>query len=141
MVEAKSIPGLLESDLVEISNDKKKYFLLRDDVAVLKKGKLEKDSVRLLPSFDSYLLAHREKDHLLSAKHYKRVYRNQGWISPVVLINGTIAGVWSYKLQNKKLLVAIEPFGTFSRAIRADIIREAEGLGKFYGSDVESRFA
>jgi hypothetical protein len=140
-VEAKSMPGLLESELVEISNDKKKYFLLRDDLALLKKANLEKDSVRLLPSFDSYLLAHREKDHLLSAKHYKRVYRNQGWISPVVLINGTIAGVWSYKLQNKKLLVTIEPFGVLSRAIRADIAQEAEGLGKFYGTEVEPRFA
>ena len=38
---------------------------------------------------DPYLLAHRDKDHLLSAEHYKRVYRNQGWISPVVLIDGS----------------------------------------------------
>jgi len=100
-----------------------------------------KGSIRLLPNFDSYLLAHREKDHLLSAKHYKRVYRNQGWISPVVLIDGAVAGVWSYKPQGKRLAaVEIEPFGKLSKVERAGIEREAQGLAGFFESDLEFRF-
>jgi hypothetical protein len=115
--------------------------LLREDVAVLNKSSSRETSVRLLPIFDSYLLAHRDKDHLLSAQHYKRVYRNQGWISPVVLIDGAIAGLWSHKLQNKKLLVEIEPFGKLSRIARAAIEREAEHLARFFGSDLNLKFA
>ncbi len=102
---------------------------------------MAKGSIRLLPLFDSYLLAHREKDHLLSAEHYKRVYRNQGWISPVVLINGVIAGVWSHKLQSKKLLVNIEPFGNLSKAERAGVTREAKHLALFFESELDLRFA
>jgi len=78
---------------------------------------------------------------LLSAQHYKRVYRNQGWISPVILIDGAIAGVWSHKLQGKKLLVEIEPFGKLSRKARAGIEREAEGLARFFGGELELQFA
>ena len=78
---------------------------------------------------------------MLSAQHYKRVYRNQGWISPVVLINGAIAGVWSHKLQGKRLLVEIEPFGKLSKAERAGIEREAESLSLFFGSALELQFA
>jgi hypothetical protein len=100
-----------------------------------------KATIRLLPNFDAYLLAHREKDHLLSAQHYKRVYRNQAWISPVVLINGAIAGVWSHKLQGKKLRVEIEPFAKFSKTERAGIEREAKHLSQFFESTLDLKFA
>jgi hypothetical protein len=140
MQEAKVLPSLLDLELTEVPGGNKNRFLLREDVPVLNKAVARENSVRLLPLFDSYLLAHREKDHLLSAKHYKRVYRNQGWISPVVLIDGEAAGVWSHKIKNKKLLVGIEPFGKLSGTIRARIAEEAESLGKFYEREVECHF-
>lgn len=141
MPEVKLLPPLLDADLAEIPGDKKSRFLLREDVAILNKSAEKKSCIRLLPTFDSYLLAHREKDHLLSAKHYKRVYRNQGWISPVVLIDGAIAGVWSHKLQGKKVLVEIEPFGKLSKAERAGIEREAECLALYFDSNLEFKLA
>jgi hypothetical protein len=141
MQEVRPIPALLEADLVEIPGDKKSRFLLREDAAALNKSAEKESCIRLLPIFDSYLLAHREKDHLLSAQHYKRVYRNQGWISPVVLINGAIAGVWSHKLQGKKLLVEIESFGKLSKAERAGIEREAGHLAQFFDSSLNLKFA
>jgi hypothetical protein len=141
MQEVKPLPALLESDLAEIPGDKKNRLLLREDVEVLNSSAESNAAIRLLPLFDSYLLAHREKDHLLSAKHYKRVYRNQGWISPVVLIDGVIAGVWSHKLQDKKLRVNIEPFGKPSKAERTGIEREAESLAGYFQSDLEIKLA
>jgi uncharacterized protein YcaQ len=141
MPQVKALRALLESELVEIPGDTKNCLLLREDVEVLKSSANAKGSIRLLPLFDSYLLAHREKDHLLSARHYKLVYRNQGWISPVVLIDGAIAGVWSHKLQGKRLLVEVEPFGKLSKADRAGIEREAESLASYFESDLDLRFA
>ena len=140
MQEVKPLPTLLESELAEIPGEKRNSFILREDVAVLNSSPAVKGSIRLLPNFDSYLLAHREKDHLLSAKHYKRVYRNQGWISPVVLIDGAVAGVWSYKPQGKRLSVEVEPFGKLSKTERAGIEREAQGLAGFFESDLELHF-
>jgi len=141
MQEVKPLRPLLEAELAEIPGDNKSCFLLREDVAALDRSSASKLCIRLLPSFDSYLLAHRDKDHLLSAQHYKRVYRNQAWISPVVLIDGAIAGVWSHKLQNKKLLVGIDPFGQLSRTARAGIEREAVSLARFFESDLDLQFA
>ncbi len=145
MQEVRPLRALLESELVDIPGDKpgdkKNCLLLREDMEVLNRSAAAKSSIRLLPHFDSYLLAHREKDHLLSAKHYKRVYRNQGWISPVVLIDGAIAGVWSHKLQGKRLLLEIEPFGKLSKAERAGIEHEAERLALYYESRLELQYA
>ena len=140
MQEVRPLRALLGSELAEIPGEKKDSLLLREDVAVLNSSPAVKGSVRLLPNFDSYLLAHREKDHLLSAKHYKRVYRNQGWISPVVLIDGAIAGVWSHKLQGKRLLINIEPFGKLSKTERAGIEREGERLALVFESELDFQF-
>ncbi len=140
MQEVKTLFALIEAELAEIPGDEKSCFLLREDVPGLTSRSAKEPCVRLLPNFDSYLLAHREKDHLVSAKHYKRVYRNQGWISPVVLIDGAVAGVWLYKPQGKKLRVEIEPFGKLSKAERSGIEREAERLARFFGSDLGIAF-
>jgi len=140
MQEVRPLRPLLDSELAEVPGGKKNCFLLRDDVAALNKCSQAEPCIRLLPIFDSYLLAHREKDHLLSAQHYKRVYRNQGWISPVVLIGGAIAGVWSHKLQSKKLFVEVEPFGKLSKAAKAGVEREAGHLAAFFASKLDLKF-
>jgi hypothetical protein len=85
-----------------------------------------------LPHFDPYLLAHAEKEHLLANVHYKRVYRNQGWISPVVLIDGRVTGVWSHKIQGRTLLIQVDPFEKLSRAVRSGIEQEAAALAEFF---------
>lgn len=52
-------------------------------------------SVRLLGAFDQYVLGPGTGDTaLLSADHRAKVSRTAGWISPLVLINGRIAGTW-----------------------------------------------
>jgi uncharacterized protein YcaQ len=141
MQEVKPLLPLLQAELAEIPGEKKDRWLFPEDVAILNKTSTKETGVRLLPIFDSFLLAHREKDHLLSMQHYKRVYRNQGWISPVVLVDGAIAGVWSHKIQNKKLFVEVDPFGRLTRTQRAAIKREAEALAVFFESKLDLKFS
>jgi hypothetical protein len=140
MQELKPLPAMLEAELAEIPGEKKSGFLLREDAARLKRSAAKEAGIRLLPLFDPYLLAHRDKDHLLSALHYKRVYRDQGWISPVVLVDGKIAGVWLHKVQGKKLLARMEPFEKLRPATRRGIEREAASLAAFLGSELALQF-
>jgi uncharacterized protein YcaQ len=135
--EVRPLRAMLGEELAEIKVENQSSLLLRDDVPALHAAHEGKNSVRLLPHFDPYLLAHREKDHLLGAEHYKRVYRNQGWISPVLLVDGRIAGTWSYKLQGKKVQVTVQPFSKLSRAIRTAIAQEADMLARFFGGNLE----
>jgi len=98
-------------------------------------------SLRLLPNFDPFLLAHATKDHLVERRHYKRVYRNQGWITPVVLVDGRVAGIWSLEMRGKAVAVDVQMFAPFNRATRAGIEREAAALAAFLGAkcDVKVR--
>jgi hypothetical protein len=136
--EVRSLPSLLAVDLEQLKIGNSVSFLLREDLDALHRASGDRNTVRLLPHFDPYLLAHREKDHLLPAPHYKRVYRNQAWISPVVLVDGAIAGVWSYKIQRKELAVTVEAFERISRAVKTRIETESESLAGFLGTTLGS---
>jgi len=138
--QVRPLQEALQDGVCEVSVDGNPCLLLRADLSSLEKAKTFSGSVRLLPHFDPYLLAHRAKDHLLASSHYKRVYRNQGWISPVVLLDGEIAAVWSYKAKGRKLEVSVEPFRRFTRAVRERVTEEAEALAEFFNSSLEVEF-
>ena len=68
-------------------------------------------SVRLLPGFDQYVIAaSRHAEHLLPGDFRVRVYRPQGWVSPVLLVNGRMLGVWRHHMKGSRVEVTIEPF-------------------------------
>jgi hypothetical protein len=140
MKEAKAVWETMQNEFIAVSIEGEKAFLLRDDHAQLANSSHAGHVLRLLPHFDPYLLAHADKNHLVSSSHYKRVYRNQGWISPVVLLDGRVIGVWSYTRRAKRWTLKIEPFQKFSKVICSKIEEEAASLGSFLGTLWEIKF-
>lgn len=130
----------LDEEFVEVCVEGWKGSILREDCKNLSGAELAGPMLRLLPGFDPYLLGHAEKNHLVSERHYKRVYRNQGWISPVVLLNGRVIGIWSYQRRGKKLSFEVELFHGLSKTLRARIEREAASLGDFFETSWEMKF-
>jgi hypothetical protein len=128
MAEVRALRPLMDSEIGEHNG----LLLLREDLKTLQSTSPEINSVHLLPYFDVYLLAHRFKEHFLKPQFYKRVYRNQGWISPVVLINGEIAGVWSYKISRKAVEIEVELFARAGPRIRKQIKDRAAELADLF---------
>jgi len=54
--------------------------------------------------------ATRHAANLLPGSFKERVYRSQGWLSPVVLVDGRMDGVWRHKRNGDRLVVEVEPF-------------------------------
>jgi hypothetical protein len=86
--------------------------------------------VRLLGAFDQYVIA--VSRTIIPAEHLAKVSRTAGWISPVALHAGRIAGVW--RLEGDRLLV--EPFEDLPKP---ELAAEASGIGRLLG--VEARLA
>jgi hypothetical protein len=83
-------------------------------------------AVRLLPAFDPYVVAApRKEEAVLAAARRAEVYRPQGWLSPVLLVDGVIRGVW----RREKDAIDLTPFGRLAAAERAAATGEAERLG------------
>lgn len=141
MKEARPVWESLGDELVEVSVEDRRGFILRGDYDQVTNSSLDDQILRLLPRFDPYLLGHAEKDHLVDSTYYKRVYRNQGWISPVVLLNGRVIGVWSYTRRGKRWSLEIEPFEKLSKIICTEIEEEAIRMGDFLETSWEITFS
>jgi hypothetical protein len=138
--EARPVWESLKDELVEVHIEDEKGFILQEDYDELRNSHVDDHILCLLPYFDPYMLAHADKNHLVYSHHYKKVYRNQGWISPVILLNGRVIGIWSYTRQGKRLSLQIEPFQKFSKIIRTKIEEEAERLGSFLETSYEVKY-
>jgi Winged helix DNA-binding domain len=80
--------------LATVEVDGKSAFLLASDVDDLG-GTSPTQTVRLLPAFDQYVLGPGTKaEEILAASRRAKVSRTAGWISPVVVAGGRVAGTW-----------------------------------------------
>lgn len=95
-------------------------------------------TVRLLPAFDQYVIgASRDPSGILAEIFRDRVYRPQGWVSPVLLVDGRMEGVWRHERKGSRLEVRIEPFETLPGWARRAAEQEAERLARFVGAALE----
>src|SRR5258707_1788504 len=131
MPQVKLVREQLRDELVELGPAK--GLLLKEDYRELKNTSPISKSACLLPGFDPYVLGHALKDHLIEPKYYKQLYRNQGWISPVILVDGKSAGIWSHGMSRGKLIMDLKPFAKLSRAARDRIEEHKASLARFLG--------
>ncbi len=132
----------LGDELVEVDRDGRPGLILRKDFKDLEKRNGDHGIVRLLPSFDPFLLGHSERSHLVDRAHYGQVYKEAGWLAPVVLLDGRVAGTWSYERTPRTLQVAAKIFAPPTKEIKRDLKEEADDLGRFLeATDVTLRIS
>jgi hypothetical protein len=69
------------------------------------------EGVILLGGFDPYVLAPiSHRDAIVPAGRLDRVSRTAGWISPVVLVDGMVAGTWTIEDEGAAGRVVVTPF-------------------------------
>jgi hypothetical protein len=125
----------LAKELVPVSVEGSRADVLTSDLERLASMR-PKSSVRLLPSFDPYLMGHASREHLVAAQHLSRVSRIAGWISAVVLSDGRVVATWTHEVNKGTLALTVDPFRKLAPATmkevrsQADAMAEAMGLGR-----------
>lgn len=90
--------------------------------------------VRLLPWFDSVLLAYasRHRGRILPEPHRELVYvRANLQVLATFLVDGLVAGTWSVEARRRQSTLSLRPFGRLTRGVRADLLEEADRLLNF----------
>lgn len=90
--------------------------------------------IRLLPAFDPYVVGSlRQLDRLVvgGASNVRQVSRPQGWISPVVVVNGRIAGIWSRDGDR----IDVTPFKPLPRTARAGLRAATQEITALWAPD------
>jgi hypothetical protein len=131
---ARDIWSRLDADIAPVDVEGWSAAVLRRDLPALTAGRSGGLPVRLLPYFDSYLLGHRSREHLIEIRHHRRVYRTAGWIAPVVLVDGRVAGTWTHEIDGARLTIGVTLFAPASARAARGIRDEAERLSRFFGA-------
>lgn len=96
---------------------------------------------RLLPRFDSILLAHNAKhrQRIISREYWERVYSGKNLqILPSFLVGGYVAGIWSVEVKKKLATVVLEPFHKLGKADAKALTAEAERVLRLQAPDSAS---
>ena len=138
---AKAIWARVAGDLAPVRVDGETTWVLREDLAALRRAKVPRPIVRLLPYFETFLMGHDRRGHLVEPTLHKRVYREAGWVSSVVLVDGRVAGLWGYERKGEVLRLTVEPFRPVSKAVREGVETEAEDVARFFDARPELRIS
>jgi hypothetical protein len=128
----------LGEEAVEVDVEGQRAWVLAQDLPEMASAKLPQ-AARLLPAFDPWVigaLIGKPTDSrcgavVLEPGHRRRIFSAQGWVSPVLLVNGRIAGVWRHTRKGRRLRVEIEPFARLPAWAHAQLEAETERLARF----------
>ncbi len=128
--------GLLSvaSSLYREVLDGKEYW--RSDEPVAPRGAR---GAYLLPAFDEYLVAYKDRAAVLDPQHGKRHNAGGGMLNPCVIVDGRVIGTWRRTLSRRSVRVDIDyfsttPKGTMARDVKTAVAR----YGEFLELDVEA---
>jgi hypothetical protein len=89
--------------------------------------------VRLLPYFDPYTVGCHPRELLFPGRAAQRALAgSQAGNFPVLLIDGTVAGVWHQRRSGRKIEITVEPLDPLTRAQRDELGDQVERIGEFF---------
>jgi hypothetical protein len=104
-------------------------------------GKPHKTDIRLLPAFDTYLLAYRRRDLAVPQPLQRRLQRGGGWLHPAVVVNGRAVAAWSLRRSGSRGgQVTVEHFGPIGPTVCAGIETEVDDIGRFLDLQIMVNF-
>ena len=88
---------------------------------------------RLLPEFDSVLLAHQDRTRVIADEHRKALATKNLRVAATFLVDGVVAGSWAVERKGKAATLTLSSFGRLRKADKEALAAEAEALARFSG--------
>lgn len=129
---AQTILSRTKNKVSEVSVGSAKMSMLERDFDDLQRPTFP-PPVRLLPSFDAYLLGYEDKSPFLDKEHYQTVFRKSAQVARTVIEDGKVVATWTGQRKGKTLTLHVAPFGSLSSSVRDGITVEADNLAHFLG--------
>ncbi len=92
-------------------------------------------AVRLLPYFDPYVVGCHPRQSLFPRQAAERGLNRTGQAGtkPVLLIEGTVAGLWHQRRSGGAITITVEPFAELTARQQRELADQAQRLGQFFG--------
>jgi winged helix DNA-binding protein len=137
--DARRLFDSLAGELAEVRVDGRRSFVLAGDDSF----DPPTGAVRLLPEYDAYVMAFRERDQLvpaavreLVAQHGRGRYEGPAGVR-FVLVDGFAAGLWERRRRGKRIELRVTLARRVGRSARTELKLEADRIGMFLGLEPE----
>ena len=90
---------------------------------------------RLLPDFDSLLLAHKDRTRIVAEEHRPALTTKNLRVKATFLVDGFVAGTWTAARKRDTATLTLAPFAKLPRATRDELESEAKALLRFAEPD------
>jgi hypothetical protein len=122
--------AVLGEGVVDIDVAGTRQWILPADVAPLV-ATSPFQGVRLLPGFDPWINElPRRTDEVMTSIHHDRIYRVAGWVTPVVIVDGRVAGTWGLTAGNRGG-IAVQPLERWRSGVNAELGKEVDRIAAF----------
>ncbi|HEX4701852.1 MAG TPA: winged helix DNA-binding domain-containing protein [Pseudonocardiaceae bacterium] len=118
----------LGGELAPVELDGTVMWLAADDTAMPAEPP---NGLRLLPYFDPYVVGGRPRELLFPGRAAERALAGgQAGTFPVLLVDGTVAGVWHHRRTGRRLDITVEPVGGLTSARRRELDERVARVGE-----------
>ena len=93
--------------------------------------------VYLLPNYDEYLIAYRDRPAADSSRAANMEARSNGAFPHHLVIDGRLAGSWRRTVNNNSVAIEVAPYKPLSKAHARAATGEAECYGEFLNMPIE----
>lgn len=134
--KAKTLMDYIAGELEEVEFEGQKRWVRREDVEQIVDLETVR-SVKLLPSWDCYVMLYHPRELFVSQDHRLKIFTKLQGNKPVLLIDGVAGGIWEQRRKGSLTEVRVQPFEHLSKAQKQSVREEATSLGEFMGTRVE----
>jgi hypothetical protein len=128
--EAKAGLAAIEGQLEHTIIGEQEYYFAPD----LPKASADPRDAFLLPPFDEFLVAYRDRSAALDPQYNNLIVPGgNGIFNPIIVIGGRVAGTWKRVFKQNSVVITFSPFEEFSKAQASAIRSAAERYGEFVG--------
>lgn len=124
-----AVQAMLASTVI----DSRVYWHDKDAVA-----KTRSPAAFLLPAFDEYLIAYRDRDAVLDPKYVKRLNAGGGMLGNCIVLDGRVIGTWRRTLARAAVAIELEFFEAPAPRERQAVEVAAQRYGGFHGLEART---
>lgn len=92
-------------------------------------------TVHLLPPFDEYTVAYRDRSAVVDPAFAKRVNAGGGMLNAIVVVDGIVEGTWTRRLSGRGVRISVSSFRRLTPQQGRRLEREARRYADFIGAD------
>jgi len=134
--KAKMMMDCVADELEEVEFEGQKRWIRKEDAERIVDAE-NIHSVKLLPSWDCYVMFYHPRELFVSQSNRARIFTKLQGNKPVLLIDGVAGGVWVQRRKSGLTEMKVYPFSNLSSARKQLVREEAASLGEFMGTKVE----